>query len=641
MHDLTRRAAIHLYQEGRIDEARQVLLECIRKDPQDVPSWMWLVATIDDTDERLAALRLCLKANPDNPEVKQALVMLAAQKNSTEAQSVSPLPDTMQFGERQDVQQDEDEIFLSDGWIREMPEVPAQEPGISEADEENPVSLQENPSEGFLDHAAEPGPELSPGETQQMETSSAPRGSDLVAQQPVHAEQAGLPKKARKKSIFGFVFKVLAILVMLAILFSLVFIAWWVGTGHTTRDLVATLVPGAVSQAEAFPTVELTQAPILKPTFPPTYTPEPTPAPSPTPASTTDPSLVMVIRDGLPSGSQVPVAAVSSNNLLVYQAGSNALKVISLDTFAAIYEADFPARLLGLTFSQDGKHLAGIDENGLLIILDTADWQEAGTAQLLTDTGAVLVGQMAFTTDGYGLLVGYCPALDGVCTGTSAVVMHNIPGAKQRYSLAGVNRFASGSGDLMAVWQEGKAQNLLRLVSQFSGGTIRYLQLPAAAQQENLSMAAISAGSSQVAAATVLGSVTVWDGLTGKLLAAWQSGVRDASQVIFGSGNFQVLVGNSRSVAQVWDYETQQLVSDFNLNADYGTFHLDSDGAFRSVRAVTPVIEVWDVVGLQLLESFSSGDQKVVSAAALLQNRQILTISNTGEISLWSSGQLR
>ncbi len=633
MNDLTRSAAIHLYQKGRIDEARQVLLECIRKDPQDVPSWMWLVATIEDPDERIATLRLCLKANPDNAEVRQALVLLAAQKNAPEANTDTPLSNQTQSNEMLDGQSTEPDNTLPYGWIREMQKEAVQETGESEVAGTEPVSIPETRQEGVKSQPVEPGPEILPGETHQSEIPSAPAGSHPVEQ---------LPKPGKKKPIFGFIFKVIAILVMLVILFSLVFVVWWVGSGHTTRELVISLAPAAVELDTPVVEIASTPVPTVQPTFPATYTPVPTSAPTATPAPTSDPALVMMIPDGMQSGGQENLpAAVSSGSLLAFQTASQQLRVIRLDSGEALFEAGISARMLAVTFSSDGKRLAVVDEAGIVTIWGTEKWQEEGEAQLLSDTGTVTSVQLAFTPDGYGLLAGYCPELDGVCTGTSAVVMLNVPGGKQRYSLAGVNRFASGSGDLMAVWQAGKAQNLLKLVSQFSGGTIRYLQLPAAAQQEGFSTAGISPGTSVAAGVTEQGSIAVWDGLTGKLLAAWQGGVRNADQVIFGPDGSQILVSNSRSAAQVWEYKTQMLVSDFNLYADYGTFFLDSDGAFRCVRAVTPVIELWDVTGLQPLESFSWGERKVIRAVPLLLNHQILTFSSAGEISLWNSGQIR
>jgi hypothetical protein len=641
MHDLTRSAAIHLYQKGRVDEARQVLLECIRNDPQDVPSWMWLVATIEHLDERIATLRLCLKANPDNAEVKQALVMLASQKNTADTQAGSPQFGGAKHVEDLEAQSAEEDILLPGGWIREMQGEAPPVNKSSTSTGEKPISLLESKS-GLAVEPGEPGTEHLSKELPLAEATSVPAGASLATGQAEHEQQAVLHKPSGKKSIFGFVFKVFAILVMLAILFSIVFIAWWVGTGHTTRELLFSLAPESSYLVAPASDTATAGAPAVQPVLPATFTPVPTPAPTSTPAPTVDPALVMVIPGGMQTEGTAGVFAVdASGRFLAYQTGSRQVKVIRLETGEVVFETNLTARLLAAVFSDDGKRLAAVDEVGILSIWETERWEEEGTAQLLTDTGAVISVQLAFTLDGSGLLAGYCPALDGACTGIAAVGMYNIPGGNQRYTLAGVNRFAFSSGNQMAVWQEGKALNVLKLVSQFSGDAVQYLQLPAAAQQEGFAVAAISPDGSAVAGATEQGNMAVWNMQTGQLTAAWQSGVRDAGQVIFGSGNSQVLVGNLRSAAQVWDYAAQQLVTDFNLNADYGTFFLDSTGAFRCVRTVTPVIELWDVAGLQLLESFSWGDYKVTGAATTLQKSRVITISSTGEISLWRSTQLR
>jgi len=641
MHDLTRSAAIHLYQKGRIDEARQVLLECIRNDPQDVPSWMWLVATIEHLDERIATLRLCLKENPDNVEVRQALAMLAAQKSAADTQAGFPQSGVAKHGEDLEAQPVEEDNLLPGGWIREIhAEVPSVSSGSTTAGVE-PVS----PLESEPESSCEPGQPVTEHLTKEalpVETASVPEGSSLATGQPEQGQQGVLNKPAGKKYIFGFVFKVFAILVMLAILFSIVFIAWWVGSGHTTRELLFSLAPEEPYLAAPAADTATAGAPDVQPVLPATYTPEPTPAPTSTPAPTLDPALVMVIPGSMQTEGTAGVFAVdTSGRFLAYQAGSWQVMVIRLETGEEVFKANLTARLLAAAFSDDGKRLAVVDEAGILTIWETDRWEVEGTARLFADTGAVILEQLAFTPDGSGLLAGYCPALEGSCTGVPAVVMYNIPGASKRYTLAGVNRFAFSSGDQMAVWQEGRALNVLKLVSQFSGDAVQYLQLPAAAQQEGFAEAAISADGSAVAGVTERGSMAVWNMQTGQLTAAWQSGVRDAGQVIFSPGNSLVLVGNLRSAAQVWDYAAQQLVTDFNLNADYGTFFLDSTGAFRCVRTVTPVIEFWDVAGLQLLESFSWGDHKVTGAVAVLQESRVITISSTGEISLWRSMQLR
>ena len=166
MNDLTRSAAIHLCKKGRVSEARQVLLECVRDDPQDVASWMWLVETISDPEERIAALRLCLKANPDNPEVKQALALLAAQKNLDQSDIEAAPPSSGELaGYEPDVSNTGLDSLLPGGWIKEVPEEAEREPGTPIEDtgiepdlfsSESKIPLQESPQEkGTAPHAEE------------------------------------------------------------------------------------------------------------------------------------------------------------------------------------------------------------------------------------------------------------------------------------------------------------------------------------------------------------------------------------------------------------------------------------------------------------------------------------------------------
>ncbi len=80
MDNPSRNTAIQLYKSGDVIHARELLTECVRNNPKDVTAWLWLVETLSDNKERLAALRVCLKHNPEETSVKQAIFLLSRQE---------------------------------------------------------------------------------------------------------------------------------------------------------------------------------------------------------------------------------------------------------------------------------------------------------------------------------------------------------------------------------------------------------------------------------------------------------------------------------------------------------------------------------------------------------------------------------
>ena len=68
--------AIQLIRQGRKEEARQALEPLIRAEPANITAWFWYVEVCSTLEKRIQVLEVCLKMNPGNPQVIQALQTL-------------------------------------------------------------------------------------------------------------------------------------------------------------------------------------------------------------------------------------------------------------------------------------------------------------------------------------------------------------------------------------------------------------------------------------------------------------------------------------------------------------------------------------------------------------------------------------
>jgi hypothetical protein len=75
-------SAIQLIREGQKDEARRILEPLLQAEPANIPAWFWYVDTCRTFEERIQTLELCLKKNPGNSQVMQALLALRSQRPS-------------------------------------------------------------------------------------------------------------------------------------------------------------------------------------------------------------------------------------------------------------------------------------------------------------------------------------------------------------------------------------------------------------------------------------------------------------------------------------------------------------------------------------------------------------------------------
>jgi hypothetical protein len=70
-----------LIREGSLVQAQRLLEKLLSADPNNLPAWACYVKTFVTTEDRINALKLCLKYNPDNNQVEQILHKLQGATN--------------------------------------------------------------------------------------------------------------------------------------------------------------------------------------------------------------------------------------------------------------------------------------------------------------------------------------------------------------------------------------------------------------------------------------------------------------------------------------------------------------------------------------------------------------------------------
>lgn len=76
--------AIALVRAGKTEDARQVIFEIIRNDPQNEMAWMWLAETLTSEMDRMKVLKSCLKINPNSKIAKMAVSKLQEKFQNTQ-----------------------------------------------------------------------------------------------------------------------------------------------------------------------------------------------------------------------------------------------------------------------------------------------------------------------------------------------------------------------------------------------------------------------------------------------------------------------------------------------------------------------------------------------------------------------------
>src|SRR5690349_13624933 len=73
-------SAIQFIREGQKEEARKILEPLLKAEPANIPAWFWYVETCAGLETRIQVLEACLKLNPGNFQVIQALHKLRNQR---------------------------------------------------------------------------------------------------------------------------------------------------------------------------------------------------------------------------------------------------------------------------------------------------------------------------------------------------------------------------------------------------------------------------------------------------------------------------------------------------------------------------------------------------------------------------------
>jgi hypothetical protein len=68
--------AIEFIQQGRDEQAQPILQALIQANPQDLAAWSWYVKSCRTPEKRLKALESCLRFNPGNPQITEAIQKL-------------------------------------------------------------------------------------------------------------------------------------------------------------------------------------------------------------------------------------------------------------------------------------------------------------------------------------------------------------------------------------------------------------------------------------------------------------------------------------------------------------------------------------------------------------------------------------
>lgn len=76
MTTLTLEQPIKLIENGDNMQAQKILVDLLVTDPHNLPAWYWYVKTYESIEERITAVKLCLKYNPENVQVQETLERL-------------------------------------------------------------------------------------------------------------------------------------------------------------------------------------------------------------------------------------------------------------------------------------------------------------------------------------------------------------------------------------------------------------------------------------------------------------------------------------------------------------------------------------------------------------------------------------
>lgn len=90
MSDLN--SAIQFIRQGQKQEAQKILEPLLEANPTNIQAWFWYVETYPSREKRIKVLEICLKMNPGNSQIIQALQTLSNQRPEQTTFTPSPAP---------------------------------------------------------------------------------------------------------------------------------------------------------------------------------------------------------------------------------------------------------------------------------------------------------------------------------------------------------------------------------------------------------------------------------------------------------------------------------------------------------------------------------------------------------------------
>lgn len=347
------------------------------------------------------------------------------------------------------------------------------------------------------------------------------------------------------------------------------------------------------------------------------------------------------------------------------------------------YEGDYALDINSLAFTSDGTHLAAGTQGGNVIVWNTSTWNEAWHAGFGGDGIVPAVRCLAFSPDNILLLAGTDDGVFVYYTATGKELLHLNQGM-QVFS-AGFSpdgemiASASDSGTRISSVQTG--ETILDLAEGFD--LIRFApnsKLAAVAgsesveiwdiksakkvssqrvfektdpyEQQAISVIAFSPDSSTVAGAAgdsnggftvprnpAIGTILVWNALTGKTVATMHHD-DSVTSLAFGSDGTRLLSSSYDRTARVWQVSTGQELARF-LHGDFVTQTLwtNSDRAAMSASNDSTA-RIWDTTtGEELARIFTESKGAVTAIAATRAGDLFGVGDDKGVLQVWSADE--
>src|SRR5258708_16143024 len=98
MQDDRLEQAIGLVQSGKKENARELLELILKEDRSNISAWHWYTETWSNTKDKIRVWEACLRFNPDNKQVQDALRDLQPSRKTTE--TITPINEAKKLDTR-------------------------------------------------------------------------------------------------------------------------------------------------------------------------------------------------------------------------------------------------------------------------------------------------------------------------------------------------------------------------------------------------------------------------------------------------------------------------------------------------------------------------------------------------------------